>query len=345
MNVNCLAMRVQFRLLSYLLIILSAHSLSAQDPQLSQNFANPLLNSPAFAGLQDQNKVYLSHRNQWPNQTANYQYSATGLEISLGKINSGMGIIISSDNQFSSLQTTALSLQYAYHANLNEKTVLSMGIQGSGVFRSLDYSRLTYGDQLSSYLVNGSLGNTFDPLATQFLSRTSYVDISAGLLLNHSNYWIGTSVHHLNRPNQSLIKTSDDLVAPRYALQGGLSLALGENKSLKPTFYVKNQGAFSQLDLGASLQLDPLVLGLGYRGLALNKISAESASSRESLIGLVGIQNDRFSFGYSYDFTVSGLGIGSGGAHELSFSYILNWDFGQRKSFQRYRQNFACPKF
>jgi type IX secretion system PorP/SprF family membrane protein len=327
------------------LFSLSAHQLSAQDPQLSQNFANPLLSSPAFAGLQDLNKIYLSHRNQWPNQSANYQYAAAALEVSLGKINSGIGILFSSDKQFSSLQTTSIGLQYAYHANLNEKTLLSMGIQGAVLFRSLDYSHLTYGDQLSSFLINGSLGNTFDPTASQFVNRVSYGDLSAGLILSHTDYWLGASVHHLNRPNQSLIKTSDDLIAPKYSLQGGLSLPLGENKNLKPVVYVKNQGSFSQIDLGTSLQLDAFVLGLSYRGLPLTKNTAESASSRESLIGIIGIQNNRYSFGYSYDFTVSGLGVGSGGAHELSFSYVLNWDFGQRKSYQRFRQSFACPRF
>ena len=331
--------------LTSLLILLSTFSLSAQDPQLSQNLANPLLNSPAFAGLQDQNKVYLTHRNQWPNQSANYQYSAAAVEVSLGKINSGIGLLFSSDKQFSNLQTTAISLQYAYHANLNENTLLSMGIQGSGVFRSLDYSHLTYGDQLGQFLVNGTLGNTVDPTAISFVNRVSYVDISAGLLLNHSDYWLGVSAHHLNRPNQSLIRSSDDLMAPKYALMAGLSLPLSEGKSLKPALYLKNQGVFSQLDLGTYLQIEPLVIGFWYRGLPLNKNSSESTSSRESLIGLIGIQNNRYSFGYSYDFTVSGLGSGSGGAHELSFSYVLNWDFGQRKSFQRYRQSFACPKF
>jgi type IX secretion system PorP/SprF family membrane protein len=328
-----------------LLFSLSALPLSAQDPQLSQNLANPLLNSPAFAGLQDQNKVYLTHRNQWPNQSANYQYSAAALELSLGKINSGLGFLISSDKQFSSLQTTSVSLQYAYHANLNEKTLLSVGIQGSGVFRSLDYSRLTYGDQLSSFLVNGTLGSTLDPTASLFSNNVNYGDLGAGLLLNHTRYWLGASVHHINRPNQSLLQNSDDLIAPKYALQGGLSLAISEGKSIKPVVYLKNQGKFAQVDLGTYVQLDPIVLGLWFRGLPLNKITTDSFSSRESLIGLIGIQNNRYSFGYSYDFTVSGLGVGSGGAHEMSFSYVLNWDFGQRKSYQRYRQSFACPRF
>ena len=338
-------MRMRISYLFRLILFLSALSLSAQDPQLSQNFANPLLNSPAFAGLQDQNKVYLTHRNQWPNQSANYQYSATGLELSLGKINSGIGLLIATDKQFSSLQTNLVTLQYAYHANLNEKTLLSMGMQGSVVFRSLDYARLTYGDQLNRFIVNGSLASTTDPLASQYVNAIHYGDLSAGLLLNHSNYWLGASAHHLNRPNQSLIRSSDELIAPRYSLMGGLSLPISEGKSLKPALFVKNQGAFSQLDVGASLQLDPLVIGFWYRGLPLNKNTTNSMSSKESLIGLIGIQNNRYSFGYSYDFTVSGLGMGSGGAHELSFSYILNWDFGQRKSYQRYRQSFACPKF
>lgn len=338
-------MWTRLSIFSTFLFLLSALSLSAQDPQLSQNLANPLLNSPAFAGLQDQNKVYLTHRNQWPNQSANYQYSAAALEVSLGKINSGLGLLFSSDKQFSSLQTNSIGLQYAYHANLNERTLLSMGIQGSGVFRSLDYSHLTYGDQLGQFLVNGTLGNTIDPTALSFVNRVSYMDISAGLVLNHSNYWLGASVHHLNRPNQSLIRSSDDLIAPKYALMAGLSLPISEGKSLKPALYVKNQGTFSQLDLGTYLQVDPIVIGFWYRGLPLNKGTSESSASRESLIGLIGYQNNRYSFGYSYDFTVSGLGSGSGGAHELSFSYVLNWDFGQRKSFQRYRQSFACPKF
>jgi type IX secretion system PorP/SprF family membrane protein len=327
------------------LFSLSALTLSAQDPQLSQNLANPLLNSPAFAGLQDQNKVYLTHRNQWPNQSANYQYSAAALELSLGKINSGLGFLISSDKQFSSLQTTSVSLQYAYHANLNETTLLSMGLQGGLIFRSLDYSRLTYGDQLSSFLVNGTLGSTLDPTASLFSNNVNYGDLGAGLLLNHTRYWLGASVHHINRPNQSLLQNSDDLIAPKYALQGGLSLAISEGKSIKPVVYLKNQGKFAQVDLGTYVQLDPIVLGLWFRGLPLNKTTADSFSSRESLIGLIGIQNNRYSFGYSYDFTVSGLGVGSGGAHELSFSYVLNWDFGQRKSYQRYRQSFACPRF
>lgn len=338
-------MRSLISILTCIFLVLSSFLLSAQDPQLSQNLANPLLSSPAFAGLADLNKVYLSHRNQWPNQSANYQYSAVGLEISLGKINSGVGLLLSSDKQFSSLQSTSIGLQYAYHANLNEKTVLSMGIQGMGVFRSLDYSYLTYGDQLGSFLVNGSLGNTIDPLATQFVNSVNYLDLSTGILVNHANYWLGASVHHLNRPNQSLIKTSDDPVAPRYSFQGGLSFPLGEGKSIKPVFLQKNQGPFHQLDLGTYVQLDPLVLGFWYRGMPLTNNSAEASSSRESLIGLIGIQNNRFSCGYSYDFTISGLGMGSGGAHELSFSYVLNWDFGQRKSFRRYRQSFACPKF
>jgi type IX secretion system PorP/SprF family membrane protein len=345
MNVNCLAMRARLTFNFCLTFLLGAISLSAQDPQLSQNFANPLLISPAFAGLQDQNKVYLTHRNQWPNQSANYQYSAAALEVSLGNINSGLGLLVATDKQFSSLQTNLVTLQYAYHANLNENTLFSMGIQGSAVFRSLDYAKLTYGDQLNQFIINGSLASTRDPLASQYVNAIHYGDLSAGLLLNHSNYWLGASVHHLNRPNQSLIRSSDELVAPKYALMGGLSLPISEGKSLKPALYIKNQGSFSQLDLGTSVQLDPLVIGLWYRGLPLNKNSAESISSRESLIGQIGIQNDRFSFGYSYDFTVSGLGVGAGGAHELSFSYILNWDFGQRKSYQRYRQSFACPKF
>lgn len=96
----------------------------AQDPQLSQMYAAPLLISPAFAGIDNQSNVRFAHRNQWPSLNANYQFSAISANIALGNQKSGLGVLITSDKQFLNLQTTQLGLQYGHHIDLGEDMVV-----------------------------------------------------------------------------------------------------------------------------------------------------------------------------------------------------------------------------
>ena len=42
------------------------------------------------------------------------------------------------------------------------------------------------------------------------------------------------------------------------------------------------------------------------------------------IIFMLGLQTNRTTFGYSYDYTISDLGIGTGGAHEISISYSFS---------------------
>jgi hypothetical protein len=58
------------------------------------------------------------------------------------------------------------------------------------------------------------------------------------------------------------------------------------------------------------------------------------------VIMLIGIQNDNFKFGYSYDITVSKLAGNTGGAHELSVQ--LQFECKARR--KKYR-TISCPSF
>ena len=39
---------------------------------------------------------------------------------------------------------------------------------------------------------------------------------------------------------------------------------------------------------------------------------------------MLGLQTNRATFGYSFDYTLSDLGIGTGGAHEISIAYSFS---------------------
>ena len=65
----------------------------------------------------------------------------------------------------------------------------------------LDFTKLTFEDQLTQ---NGFTGTTAENL--NYGSNQSYFDLNAGILFSGStdginNYYIGTSVYHINNPN------------------------------------------------------------------------------------------------------------------------------------------------
>ena len=256
--------------------------------------------------------------------------------------------------QFSNLQTTNFALQYAYHIDTSSEHSLSLGMQGGFSSRGVDVNSLVTGDQISSFLSTGSLGsNMSDPLLSQLRPNVHYADFSTGALFNTKNYWIGASVHHLNAPNKTLINNTEDIIPPKYSLQMGMKIMLensfynadqdnpNNERSISPVLQYKQQGIFKQVDLGAYLTLSPLVIGAWYRGIPMEKLSV----NRESVVGLIGYKQDNFSIGYSYDLTVSSLGVNAGGAHEISLAYLFDFGFSMKKNPRIGKRTLSCPKF
>ena len=332
----------------------------SQDPQVTQNYALPLNMNPAFAGISNNVNVNLMHRNQWPNLTSNYQFSAMSVDIGLQKYKSGLGLLITSDSQFSALTTNSLALQYAYHISLTEDYSLSMGMQGAYVNRSLSPENLVFGDQLAGYLGSGGIdasSNDIIPKTPSFINP-SYVDLSVGSILYSGKHWIGVSAHHLNQPNQSLVSNSTSALDMRLSVQMGTKIALGNSsyegndpenalnyeKSISPIIHFKKQGMFSQLDVGSYLTVAPLVIGIWYRNFPIGLPSTEKLDTQESMTGLIGFRKDKFALGYSYDFTLSKLAP-SGGAHEITLSYVFGFNLFPNKYDKSLSRSLACPKF
>ncbi|MHA8065444.1 PorP/SprF family type IX secretion system membrane protein [Aquirufa sp. ROCK2-A2] len=352
-------MKKVFSFFLVLLISQNQQTVFGQDPQLSQFYAAPLLISPAFAGINGISKINFNHRNQWPNLSANYQFSAISADISLNKYNMGLGFLVTNDVQFANLRTTNIGMQYAYHLNVSEDQSISFGLQGSFVTRGLSNANLIFGDQLNTYLSTGSIASTIDPVNNILLPNIGYLDLTAGALINRGNSWVGLSVAHLNTPNKSLVQGSEDRLSMNFSLQVGTKIMLEDSyyemntngsrnneKSISPVLHFKKQGMFNQLDLGAYLTIAPLVIGTWYRGVPIQKSADGTSGNRESLVALLGYRKDNFSIGYSYDVTISKLGMPSGGSHELSMAYLFN--FGQssiQKTYQKFKRNLSCPKF
>jgi type IX secretion system PorP/SprF family membrane protein len=327
---------------------------------LSQYYATPLLISPAFAGINNTSKINFIHRNQWPNLMANYQYSAITAELALPLHDAGIGLVMSNDVQFSNLRTTTFAAQYAYHIVTSEDQHISFGVQAAYVNKGLDLSNLIWENQLQDILTGrGSGSSTPDPIISQLIPNKQYIDLGTGVLLNSGNTWFGLNVDHINQPDKSLFNGSSNVLPMKFTAILGTKFQLGNKfydgtiedmkreKSFSPVVHFKKQGPYSQLDLGAYLTYAPLIAGVWYRGIPIQKSTADNFASRESLVFLLGYRKDNFSIGYSYDATISNLGPSSGGAHEISLAYNFEFfgDPGKALRKRLYKRGMACPKF
>ena len=138
---------------------------------------------------------------------------------------------------------------------------------------------------------------------------------------------VGAAVKHLNRPNISLIGGLEPL--PMHInVHGGYRYiieARGNSKSqlkkyVATSFNYKHQLKYDQFDVGLYYFHMPINIGLWYRGIPFKNL-APGYVNNESIALLVGfeIPKRNLRVGYSYDMTISSLGINNTtGAHEVS---------------------------
>ncbi|MFK7952072.1 MAG: type IX secretion system membrane protein PorP/SprF [Ekhidna sp.] len=312
-----------------LLVLVSAlwqdNTLTAQDPQFSQYYAAPLYLNPGLVGINQKGRMGVNYRSQWPNLEANFETFSGYFDYHIEDYYSSVGIIFNRDKAGrAGLQSTSVGIQYAYQFQLNYQWTFRPGIEAAYYFRDLDFNNLIFGDQLSNTGANGlPTSETFSGLSARFF------DLSFGGVLYNPSLWLGVSLHHVLEPNTS-INGGEDPLARKFSLHGGYRIPLNPGstrtgvgeRSITPSFNYKTQGDFDQLDIGAYFTLDPILVGVWYRGIPIKQL--DGISNSEALIFMLGLQSKRTTFGYSYDYTISDLGIGTGGAHEISIAYSFS---------------------
>lgn len=339
-------MRLFFLILAGFLCSVSAFG---QDPQFSQFYAAPLYLNPAFTGTSYNSRLVLNYRNQWPAAGKPFISYAGSFDHYFAKYNSGAGLMVMSNKQGASrLKSTEVSGFYSYHIQLNDEWTFIPALQATFVQRNIDYSGVIFPDQYDN---SGLLGGTQENLN---YNNKTYMDFSTGGLVFSEKVWFGASYHHLNRPRQSFSGIENNRLPgeinlhagariPLTSMRGKSSMRRYPERSLIPSILYKSQGKFDQLDLGVNLVLEPLMVGVWYRGLPLKRYKP-GFSNVESVIGMVGVNVNNFIFGYSYDFVISQLNMRSAGAHELSLIYTFGEQEEKMRKKVRYKR-LPCPGF
>lgn len=321
---------------------LAVHLARGQDAQFTQFYALPTALSPGFAGTGLQTRAGLAVRDQWPAFPGAFVSANFAVDHYMPGVNSGVGLLVSHDRAGSgALRYSSITGQYAYEIELKRKVFLRPALQIGWASHAVDYSRLVFGDQLA----RGGTTGTYE-----YLDGTSvnYADFGAGMLFFTPRYWAGIGLHHLNRPNQSLLG-GEARMPIKFSLHGGWRTTLRtpvireHPKSLVLAFNYKAQEKYDQLDVGGYFEREPFYAGLWYRGIPLLKRYAPGYGNRDALAVLAGVIAGDLRIGYSYDLTVSRLAGHSGGAHEVTLGYEVA-SRGKKRSMSR-RRVVPCAKF
>jgi type IX secretion system PorP/SprF family membrane protein len=300
----------------------------AQDPQFTQFYANPLYLNPAFAGVARCPRFILNYRNQWPAIPGNYITYSASYDQHVDALSGGIGVLVTNDVAGQgTLNTLNFSGIYSYHLEVNRNFSIKAGFQATYAQRTLDWSKLTFSDQIDSrYGFIYSTKEVFGP------NSVNYVDFSAGMIGYSERFFFGFAAHHLTQPDQSFLVPSSRLPM-KITAHAGASIPLSRKTrfndpaKISPNILFQQQQDFRQINIGMYFQKSPFVAGLWYR-------------NKDAFIALVGIQQGLFKFGYSYDVTISRLTNTTGGAHEISVS--MQVDCKPKK--KRFR-TINCPSF
>lgn len=321
-------MRKQKAYLFPVLIVMlfqAIHS-NAQDLHFSQYFNSPLLINPANAGfVPDRDwRVSINYRNQWASVTDNpYKTMALWGDIQLfnNSIENGWvglgGSLLKDVAGSGSLSSTKGFASVAYHQLLGLKSLLSAGFNIGFANKSIDISKLTFGNQW-----NGKFFDAAIPSGEAFaFNSITYFDLQAGLnyaIFPTDNAYLnaGFSVMHLNRPKESFFNNQDiDVrIEPRFTAFVNGSFKLNDQWIVNPNVYVSKMGNSYETVAGLNARYN--LSGDGN----LQLIGGLYTRLSDAFIPMAGVEWNDLAVTVSYDGTVSSLGAfnQTRGAYELS---------------------------
>ncbi|MCO4813654.1 MAG: type IX secretion system membrane protein PorP/SprF [Flavobacteriales bacterium] len=311
------------------LICFTSNGAFGQDPQFTQFYANPLYLNPAFAGSHGCPRFSMNYRNEWPSLTGNYVTYSASYDQYFSNISGGIGVIGMHDQQGQgTIYTSMIGLIYSYHLKVNRKFTMLFGARAAMFNKFLDWDKLTFGD-----MIDPRKGFIYETGDVPRAGSRYFFDASAGFVGYSKNFFFGGAVHHLNKPNESMIEGTSKLPM-RFTGHVGAEIKLGKQSkynnttSIMPNIIYQYQNGFQELSLGTYVKYGVFTFGAWYR-------------NRDAFILTIGLNTGKFKLGYSYDVTVSKLNNGvSGGSHEVSLGLNLNC----KKKPQSFR-TISCPSF
>lgn len=304
----------------------------AQDIHFTQFEAAPLTVNPSFTGgFNGQYRAAAVYRNQWKSVTIPFVTYAASFDMPLVYDIShddylAGGIQLYNDRAGDGNLTNFSGLaSVAYHKFMGENAQIGVGVQGGYTEKSIDISKLYFGDEF--------LNGTFQPGTSAeypyLNNRVKYFTVNAGISFSQNvgqkfGYVLGVGANNLNQPKDALEKktNSDVGLAMRYTGQLGIIAFLGDRFSIRPAALYQMQASASELIAGN--EFNYIVGNPDVHSFATAIFLSGWYRTGDAAMATVGVEFKGFKFGVSYDYNLSSLKDASNGkgGFEISLRYI-----------------------
>ncbi len=295
-------------------LFITMQAFGQQDPMYSQYMFNMLAVNPAYAGSREVLSATALYRRQWvgiAGAPSTFTFSAD-MPVKNKKI--GLGINVT-DDRLGIMHNTSINISYAYRIRINDKGILSAGLQGVINQYKADYSSVDP-TQNSSY--------SADPAFSSNVSRF-FPNVGFGLWYSTDKFYAGASIPKLIKNSLSDFDMSMDLSSYKdrqsrhYFITAGYVFELNHALKLKPSALLKVvHGSPVELDINANLWFhDRVAVGLSYR----------TGDSMDVLLEFQATPQLRF--GYAYDYSLTRLQNFNSGSHEIMVRYEFGFDKGK----------------
>ncbi len=364
----------------WLCVLLSISPLQAQDPILSQYYTNRMYLNPAMTGFEPGATVAANHRNQWyriAGQDAKFVTNSITADIGAPCLQSAVGLYYLDNTEGEGfLKWQHVGASYAWYSRAagpgrSQDVQIRLGLKATYNWRSLDWSRLRFSDQLDA--IYGVVGPTALPIPNGAQSANSYADFGSGAALSwrhlgDNRLTVGAAFHHLVRIDNSLAFLDDTLplrstIHATYVHSQDFG---GGSYFIVPMVKLDLQKAAVGGYFGEGFMYRSIMYGMAFSfrqnpglwgGMWLHtRDGIPNQDDINSLILAIGIEvgdghrgkfssaNHIYRFGFSYDYNFTGLRSDGGGVMEVS----LTVNFGNARLLRcepRAKGSLPCPKF
>jgi type IX secretion system PorP/SprF family membrane protein len=287
------------RIIVGMMLLMSITIFAQNDVLLTQQWFSRINRNPAATGNSDNLDLFFLTRQQWVGVDNGPQTNLLNVHNYFDDIRSGLGLTMSYDQTGIAYSALNAKLDYAYHVNINENMLLSLGL-GAGILeKTFDPTKQILQDPQE-------LGMSTFP--DQRESQT-HPDFDFGFELSTPELLLGASITHLGdlRKNYTTFTAQQN----QYLYARG-NLALDPDFDLAPSIVYQNTGNINIVDLGAMLFYKKMYwVGLDYR-------------SPTTMVAMLGVEWTMFRIGYSYDFSMGKLNNLASSTNELMLSLRIS---------------------
>jgi len=308
------------RYIKALFIVLSLEA-NAQDPVYTNTQQSLVALNPSFAGSNGLFRYQSTTRSQWFNLSGSYLTYYNSVDAYIKPIKGGIALSYIRDDQAKgTLVTDRIDLTYAQHFSLlNEKLKIIPSIQLSCFNKTLDNSKLNYGDQ-----IDPRRGFVWSQVpVTSGKSSKINGDISAGLIINYNHFYFGSSIFHITQPDEGIKGPSK--LPYRFSAFTSYNFFLGEKVLINALFRFEKQFSFTT----ANFNINAL--------FAKHLMVSVGSVNNNAINTLIGYRHDYFTISGGYEYGINSINTTAGSFEILASFNLRNKDDRKMvKDFERW---------